>query len=81
MLPTQFEERLRQIMAAKIKEIALSVQADFSRVSSEEGSERSSFSDQHTWVKSTQACLDNRKANRCCGGCDKTASSSHADPA
>lgn len=36
MLPTQFEERFRQIMAGKIEEIALSVQADFSRVSSEE---------------------------------------------
>lgn len=36
MLPAQFEERFRQIMAVKIEEIALSVQADFSRVSSEE---------------------------------------------
>jgi len=36
MLPAHFEERFRQIMAAKIEEIALSVQADFSRVSSEE---------------------------------------------
>ncbi len=36
MLPAQFEERFRQIMAVKIEEIALSVQADFSRVSREE---------------------------------------------
>ena len=36
MLPAQFEERFRQIMAVKIEEIAFSVQADFSRASSEE---------------------------------------------
>jgi hypothetical protein len=36
MLPAQFEERFRQIMAVKIGEVDLSVQADFSRASSDE---------------------------------------------
>ncbi|MDE3042513.1 MAG: hypothetical protein KGJ82_18350 [Nitrospirota bacterium] len=37
MLPAQFEERFRQIMAVKIDEIAHSVQADFTRASRGEG--------------------------------------------
>lgn len=36
MLPAQFEERFRQIMAVRMDEVALSVQADFSRASSKD---------------------------------------------